>query len=193
MPAPITKAHFELDAALAAYTKLASHADSLSGEELQPVLLQKAAAAVAILEHIKTAGVIDGVRSVLSSPGAKDLGRKALTGAAVAGGAAVPAVVAGNMISDRATENARNRALQAGAGLMGMGATMYGLHHLANGQKQASAVDETFLKIAAVGYVDEQLGDMLEDPAATPEEKKLAAELKCLNAEYGVELFRSLT
>ena len=193
MPAPITKAHFELGTALAEYTKLSAHADTLSGEELQPVLLQKAAAAVGILEYIKTASVITGVKDVLTSPAAKEMGRKALTGAAVAGGAAVPAVVAGNMISDRATENARNRALQTGAGLMGMGATMYGLHHLANGQKQASAVDETFHKLAAVGYVDEQLDGMLEDPAATPEEKKLAAELKCLNAEYGVELFRSLT
>lgn len=62
--------------------------------------------------------------------GGKDLGKKVLTGAALGTGAAVPLYIGGSALSDKATEDARNRALQTAAGVGGMAMLGYGANRL---------------------------------------------------------------
>lgn len=169
--------------------KLASVA---SGEELEQVLAAKAANDAATFELAKQAALLEtgmnAARKFVGTPFGK--------GMAVAGGAAIPAVMAGNAIADHATASARDRALQTGVGLAGLGATMYGLHRFANrGQKVASDVTEiqaALEKLAAVGYLDELLTEIRGQDGSL-EFQKLASELRDLNREYGVEILVGLT
>lgn len=165
------------------------------GEELAQILTEKAASDNATFELAKQASVLEAGLGA----GRKFLGSGFGKGMAVAAGAAIPTVMAGNAISNHATEQARNRALETGAGLAAIGGTMYGLHRMANrgGQKRASveeaelaAVDGEIQKLAAVGYLDVQLSDAIE--SATEEGAKLASELRSLNREHGIEILTGL-
>lgn len=170
---------------------LSKLAELVSGGELEVVLAEKAKNDTATFEFAKQAALLEtgmnAARRFVGTPFGK--------GMAVAAGAAIPAVVAGNAISDHATASARDRALQTGVGLAGLGATMYGLHRLANrGQKMAS--DETEIqtaldKLAAVGYLDELLTE-IRGKDMSLEMAKLASELRDLNREYGVEILTAL-
>jgi hypothetical protein len=173
--------------------KLASEA---TGEDLEQVLLAKRKADSSLFDLAKEASALDGIRGGLSAAWNHPVAGKMLAGGAAAAGAAVPAVIAGNMISDHATEQARNRALEAGAGLAGLGATMYGLHRMTSNAKTAMEEDlwltRAVEKLASIGYLDEILTQALVN-ADTDSGRKEAADLRDLNREYGIEILRNLT
>lgn len=171
-------------------------ATGVEGEELLQVLQAKAANDLNVLQMAKTAGA-GALLSQVGTAAGKFLKTPVGKGLGYAAGAAVPAVVAGNMIADNASEKFRDRALQAGAGLAGIGATMYGLHRATNSLgKQAAdeneAVLEALNKLATIGYLDVFLSETEVDELQTPEARKLATEVRSLNAEYGVSILRNL-
>jgi hypothetical protein len=188
---PVSAKMGQLLAGLRDSRKLEKVAAVSSGQELELILLSKRAADSKLFETAKEAGVWDTVRNGAQAAWQHPLAGKALAGGAVAAGAAVPAVIAGNMMSDHATEQARNRALEAGVGLAGVGATMYGLHHMVGGNKtagdEAADLEQALAKLAAVGYLDEQLTKAAAD--GSPQ----ALELRDLNREFGIEILRNLT
>lgn len=176
---------------LRAHTLLEKQAAAATPTEREELFTRKVAAANHLFEFIKTSGVLDGVKTV-----AKDLGGKALTGGAIAAGAAIPATLAVNAMSDHATASARDRALQTGVGLAGLGAGMYGLHRMVSSDKHAASdeeIEDTLLKLASVGHLDEALTDTLNDKSLTADAHKLAAELRSLNREFGIEILKQLT
>lgn len=144
--------------------------------------------------------VIDEVFDMCKKAGA--ISAKALTAgdAALKGlgwgvGLGVPAIGVGAYLSHKsedATADMRNKILQTGLGLAGIGAGLYGLHRLANqGEKQASSSDDKYAelveKLAAVDHVESTLAkaslEKLSGDAA-----KLAREVRTLNRAYGVQL-----
>jgi pyruvate/2-oxoglutarate dehydrogenase complex dihydrolipoamide acyltransferase (E2) component len=166
---------------------LEKKAELASPEEAAKALQEKAVNDFKTFEFAKTAaGLMNGARAFMGTPFGKGLG--------VAAGAAIPTVAAGNMISNHATEQARNRALETGVGLAGVGATMYGLHRLAQ-PKQASdeegQLKNALLKLASVGYLDEMLATATAE-ATTEEARKLAHEVRCLNREFACQVLRDL-
>lgn len=167
-------------------------AAALPAEEAAEALLEKAATDSRVFDLAKTAAL--GMGSLLES--AKPMAQRAAKGLAYGAGAAVPLAIAGNYVADKATESARNRAIEAGAGLAGIGATMYGLHR-ATQPKTASSDEEKHLKealkkLASIGYLDELLGGVSADPEVSERSKKLAMEVRLMNREYGVEILRNL-
>lgn len=172
--------------------QLEKMAGVVTGDDLVRVLASKAENDYATFSFAKEASIGQTVanygKAFASNPAGK--------GFLMAAGAAVPAVAAGNMISDHATEQARNRALETAGGIAALGGTMYGLHHMMNRNKTASAdeeaqVDAAIEKLASIGYLDELLAEAIS--ASTDEEqKKLAAEVRCMNREYGVEILGNL-
>lgn len=136
---------------------------------------------------------------LVKQAGLADLAKNPIVrGAGYAAGAAVPAVIAGNMISNHAAEQGRNKALEAGAGLAAIGGTMYGIHRMMQPKTASDAaieekdVQEALQKLASVGYIDEMLDVAMSDKTASAEARKLAVEVKYLNREFGCEILRNL-
>jgi hypothetical protein len=74
----------------------------------------------------KTAGVGGVLDGISKNEMLRSAGKSMLTGGALATGAGAPAYLYATAASDKATEQARDRALQAGAGLGAMALTGYG-------------------------------------------------------------------
>lgn len=163
-------------------------------EEASKVYLEKIANDSRTFETAKlAAGVMGSMlqtgKNVMGSPFGKGLG--------MAAGAAIPTVMAGNMMSTHAAEQARNKALQTGMGLAGIGASLYGIHHMMQpGQKMASEEEkdyqEALHKLASIGYLDELLGTAELDEKSSEGARKLAAEIRLMNREYCIEILRNL-
>lgn len=124
--------------------------------------------------------------------GGKNLGSKALQGAAVGTGLAVPLYIGGTALAEDAAEEARNKALQTAAGVGGMAMLGYGANRLMDNaayhdrHKQAAA-DDTYEKISALTatvYIDQFL-------AQVDQTEKVAA-LREINRDYGVSLLCDL-
>lgn len=135
---------------------------------------------------------------------ANELGRKALGGMAVGTGVALPAVLGGTYLLDRAsdetketTEDIRNKVLQTALGVGGIGAGLYGLHRLSGGDpislgEKRSSYDENHAeelveKLAAVGLIEDELSQ-LDKTNLSEDAQKLAAEVMVLNRGYGMQL-----
>ena len=104
--------------------KLEKLAKQAEGQERTDLLKKKAEVDVELLQRIKQAA-FDG-RSMLNA--AKSFGGTAAKGLAAGAGATIPLAATGSYLSDKFTEDARNRALQTGVGLAGLGAGLYGIH-----------------------------------------------------------------
>jgi hypothetical protein len=114
-------------------------------------------------------------------------------------GAAIPATAAGSYLIHRAgkesrktTEDIRNKALQAAAGIAAIGGGMYALHRTQAGKTAAVQKDPEILleKLATVGFLDVLFEEQrLHD---NPSIRYKAAECRLLNAEHGVDLLRQL-
>lgn len=90
-------------------------------DALSSVLGIKKEAGVGIIGGV--GGALDGISK---NEALRSAGKAMLTGGAVATGAGAPAYMYATAASDKATEQARDRALQAGAGLGGMALLGYG-------------------------------------------------------------------
>lgn len=132
-----------------------------------------------------------------------ELAEKALKGLAYSAAPLAGVGLVGHSLLSKARDDAketaadiRNKVLQTGLGLAGIGAGMYGLHRLAegprSGHKKESAdheetVRELVEKLATVGEIEDRLGS-LDIDKLSPEAQKLAYELRILNRGYGVQL-----
>lgn len=133
--------------------------------------------------------------------------RQALTGLGIGTGLAIPAVIGGNYLMDRAAEKSKeqseetwDRITRAALGAAGIGAGLYALSKITNGDpviddvKQASVEDEIeqelMHKVATCAAIDEMLSDL--DASLSSDTKKLAEEIRQLNNDYLVELLREI-
>lgn len=176
------------------------------------VLETKTAHDVQLFTHLKEAGIADLARSAAGST----------LGKAVA--IAAPATAGGAYLLHRAGEEARettkdlrNKALQTGLGLAGIGAGLYGLHRLtqpnttksvraeidpSTGQmgpmhvmmsKRSSVQDppqQLLEKLATVGFLDTVLE--AQEKHADAQVRQDASECRLLNAEHGIDILRQL-
>lgn len=139
------------------------------------------------------------IKNAAAPAAASPLLKKLMTGAAYGAGAAVPITAGGAYLLGKARDDAqstaadiRNKVLQTGLGLAGIGGAMYGLHRLAEGSpKQASddegAVEELIEKLATVEVIEEMFS-RLDPSKLSPEAQKLAFDMAALNRGYGVQL-----
>jgi hypothetical protein len=103
---------------------------AFGGGQKQAAVQERRRLGAEIMETVKTAGkgtILDGI---VSNPTLRDMGKKMLGGGAVAAGAAVPTAMVGSHLSDKFTEDARDRALQTAGGVAGIGMLGYGAKKL---------------------------------------------------------------
>jgi len=123
-----------------------------------------------------------------------------LKGLGYASGAAIPTTLAGSYLINRLqnagkemSSDLRNKALQAALAAAAVGAGLYGLNALSKKEKKASDQEEEFKeitkKLASVGWLDATLGNLEQFKGGV---KKIAAELKLINREYGMKLLGQL-
>lgn len=163
----------------------------LPSEEAAAVLIEKMANDSRVFDTAKLAAM--GMTSIVDA--AKPVMQRVGKGLAYGAGAAIPLAMAGNYVADKATADARNRALETGLGLAGIGATMYGLHRATQPKTAADEganIEDALKKLASIGYLDELLSGACEDKGVSESSKKLATEVRLLNREYGVEILRNL-
>lgn len=142
--------------------KLEKLAASSSGQAQDNILAKKAALDADLIATIKEAAfnsgsILDGMRKIAPTVG---------KGMAAGAGAAVPLTAAGMYLSDKATDDARDKALQAGLGIAGLGAGLYGIHKMTqkpehpmmHSMKYASE-ESVFHKLASIGMLDYELHD----------------------------------
>lgn len=168
---------------LAAVTKLREINDSLF------LMLKEAA--------VSAASVMDfGKNRVL--PAAKDMlnqGKEYLPslgkGLAMGAGAAVPLGIAGHYLAEDATTQARDKALQAGLGLAGIGGAMYGIHKgvsaFGGRDDRQKRSEEIQTKLATLGYLAEVLDGITETKIASE-----VAELKLRNIDSIISVFEDI-
>jgi hypothetical protein len=131
-----------------------------------------------------------------------ELARSALKGLAYSAAPLAGVGLVGHSLLSKAKSNAadvaedvRNKVLQTGLGLAGIGAGMYGLHRLTGGgakhQKEGAdhqaELGELVAKLAAVGKIEDNF-DHLDFESLSPDAQKLACEVRVLNRGYGVQL-----
>lgn len=167
---------------------LEKQAEELSGADADRLFQEKASNDYHTFELAKlAAGWGDAAKHFMTTPFGKGLG--------YAAGAAIPTMVAGNMIADHATEQARNKALEAGLGLAAVGGTLYGIHRMVSPKHatdEQAELEQALKKLASVGYLDELLSATLSDSETSDEARKLAAEVQALNREFGVSILTEM-
>lgn len=176
------------------------------------VLETKTAHDVQLFQQVKEASIADLARSAAGSTLGKSLA------------VAAPATAGGAYLLHRAGEEARdtsadlrNKALQTGLGLAGIGAGLYGLHRLTQPNTTQSvrteydpttgtmgpmrltmskrssvqeAPQQLLEKLATVGFLDTVLE--AQEKHADAQVRQDAQECRLLNAEHGIDILRQL-
>jgi len=164
--------------------KLAELADS----ETRSALLDERRAVVdaTYSQLYKEAGVLDAAKSSRAAEGLSeflksDAGSAGVKGLAAGAGLAVPGIAAGSYLSDKATSDARDKALQAAAGTAALGLTAYGIGRGVDHFTERNASGSSCLEdLETTFYVDALL-------AQEPPSEKIAA-LRQVNRDYGMTL-----
>jgi hypothetical protein len=184
---------------------LSKHADD-------HVLETKTAHDVQLFAQMKEAGIADLAARAINSPAGKAL---AITAPVTAGGTYL--LHRAGEEARETTRDLRNKALQTGLGLAGIGAGLYGLHRLTQPnttqsinaqvdpqtgkmgpmyvqmQKRSSAREvpqQLIEKLATVGFLDTVLE--AQEKHADENIRRDAHECRLLNAEHGIDILRQL-
>jgi hypothetical protein len=182
----------------------------LSGGEKQAALHERRQLAAEIMETVKTAGTGKVLSGIVENPTLREAGKKMLGGGAVAAGAALPAVAVGSHLSDKFTEDARNRALQTAGGVAGIGLLGYGAKSMMDQAAQDRTRDKNYgamedfankmssEKVSAEVYAamhieEEKVAHMttcvyVDALLASKEQTHKVAAMRDLNNEFLVEL-----
>lgn len=130
-----------------------------------------------VLDAVKSSGAAKALGSAMKSDTAKNVGK----GMAVGTGLAVPGVAAGSYLSDKATDDARDKALQVAAGTAALGVGAYGIGKGMDRFAERTASGESVLEdLETTYYVDAML-------AQRPTSEKVAS-LRRINRDYGMTL-----
>ena len=181
----------------------------LQGEQKIAAVQLRRALGYNIMDTVKAAGDGGILANIAKSDLARDLGKKALGATAVGAGASVPLVAGGSYLSDKFTEDARNRALQTAGGVAGIGLLGYGGKTLIDQAATDRSRDRNFsalrdfqkrsaVKVAADVYVSLDVGAeklahvatcvYLDTCLASRTQDVKTAALRELNHEFLVEL-----
>lgn len=184
-----------------------------SGGTKQAAIRERRRLNAEIMETVKTAGAGTALAGTVSNPLLRETGKKMLQGlgAGIGAGAglALPAYGVGSMLSDKFTEDARNRALQTAGGVAGIGALGYGAKTLMDQMAQDRSRTKNYeamhdfhkrssVKVAAEVYASMHVGMekaahmatcvYLDECLSSLEQTHKVAGLRDLNNEFLTEL-----
>lgn len=130
-----------------------------------------------VLSALKGSATAERLGEVLKSDTAKNVGK----GLAVGTGLAVPGVAAGSYLSDKATDDARDKALQVAAGTAALGLGAYGIGKGIDRFAERTASGDSILdELTTTFYADALL--------ASQEPNAKIASLRQINRDYGMTL-----
>jgi len=150
----------------------------LSGGEKQAAARTRRTLNVEIMDTVKQAGVGTALSGIISNPALREGAKKMMGGAALAGGAALPVYAVGSALSDKFTEDSRNRALQTAAGVTGLGLAGYGAKKLMDQAAQDRTRTQNYDAMGQMKDQDAQRHkDMIEFHRSKASHEKIAVDV----------------
>ncbi|HET6494843.1 MAG TPA: hypothetical protein VFH61_05710 [Thermoleophilia bacterium] len=179
---------------------------ALTGGQKQAAVQERRRIGTEVMHLVKEAGVGGVLDDIVKNPTLRETGKKMLGGAAVAGGAALPTYAVGSHLSDKFTEDARDRALQTAGGVAGIAALGYGAKKMMDAGDDDQSRGQNYRgyqKHSSAHIPAEVYGSLLIEPEkiaylatcvyldgclASKEQTQKVAALRDLNNEFLVEL-----